>query len=138
MAKTFPLATDPWFENILMSLCCAPTPQANEEFARGLELFRAGRAFNVPNFRKQQRFSETMIGTWITKNMTYLSGRPLPSEYIDAISGRYVGADPGFLRHNYYFLRSLKKSVSRRRKSVGAITEYSEESYFKGVKRRVT
>ena len=128
-ALSFPLATNPWFENILMSLWRDPSPGAIRAFQQGCAVFASGQAFGPRNFCARPRLSHGRLGQWVFRNIAYLTGRDIPHGYISG--GRLVPPDVGFLRHNYYFLRALKKLALRSRRWSSPITDYSELSFWR-------
>ena len=133
-ADQYPLGTNPWFENVLMAIWAEPKRKYVEEFKKGCAIFKSRKSFGINNYRTDPGLAETATGAWIAENIRYLSlkfgGEDKPRQYIDIRTGRYVGPDVGFLRHNYYFLRAFLKSMRARRTPAGKVSDYSEIAYL--------
>jgi hypothetical protein len=129
-AAQFPAATDGWFESALLAFWCGQKAEHAAALLNGISIFKSGASFGIPNYRQNAAFSETPFGRWFIGNLNYVRGRQAPSDYIDIKTGRYVGSDVGFMRHNYYFLRHLRKTVGRRT-SRADISAYSEEQFLR-------
>jgi len=135
-AQSFPMGTDAWFENILFALWCRNDSEYVETFIYGCEIFKRNMSFGIRNYQPRKRFGSTRFGKWVSGNYRYLCKQlrldvVIPQEFIDLDTLRYIGADPGFLRHNYRNFRTLKKIVLRKNRVARyPITNYSEEAYF--------
>lgn len=135
-AHSFPMGTDAWFENILFALWCRNDGEYVEAFIEGCEIFKRNMSFGITNFQPQRALWRTRFGKWISGNYRYLRKLlgldvVIPKEFIDVDSCRYIGADPGFLRHNYRNFRIFKKIVLQTNPVTRSpITNYSEEAYF--------